>query len=830
MHSPLLRTSTRKSIAFSLVLTFVLFSTTQLNAQDRWQDIDLPFLSGFGSELLWPRPGSEMFWRDSLVGYYYTFDELQVGSGLIYYQTTDRGNTWRTLDSATPIPHRMLTDDVGISPFADISKDGGETWSKLSAEYTDTLFFSDSLLKYTITRSVANDPDHITALYQLHDFDGAAGDSVPFGPFRLAYSENGGSTWRYYDSLLVFGEVLQRLGKQTRFGTLPAPEAMTDTVSNQWWRLVSMVDDSTTVLATKVFGTIDGERTNVYYLGRLDMRNEVASWIELPFTEPIFPPPATDIRLEALSENVIWALGAKFFDVFNDPDSLVWTIWRSENGGAAWDTIEVPSWIDFRSLRFVDESVGIAVNGRTVDGGRTWTRWAHPFENGGLFWAHDSSDYRHVNRFSFFATTLDGGRSWERNAAGGLPLSVSAEDGSVLIGRTYQSLLIGLNNGSAWTDAGLDGGLPGRTHRVWAAAYPDIRFDSNKVVAIATIREYDGSDRMVALQTTSRGEFWSVVQDLPDFGYPNNPLGILFAVDPDQEIRDPVGFLFGPDGLYVTENDGASWEFRNGDIAIESLTMVNTQYGIAVAPEGIYQTKNGGATFTLQVPRKPGQVLTMGSGFGLPNSTAAMFSNQTSGSTAWSVETSQDLGETFTETTGGPADRNMDVAVFWGDSANIHTVGRYGVLQHSGDAGNSFTLENDSSESFRGFVGYVRAGADTGTIYIAGPGNSAARFVMYWNRPASVHSTGTTSLNEVAEISANSVRTGELIIRARPGVALQRLQLYDVEGNRVARYTVGEVGSESIIAIPADGLASGVYSLILESSSGPVHAMVQIIK
>ncbi len=827
------RTTPARGILASLLIPLVLLlcGPSDSDAQDRWQEIDLPFTSGFGSELLWPRPGSELFWLDSATGYYFVFDETNVSAGLRYYKTTNAGAAWQELDSAVPVPHRVVEEGLLLSPDAQISTDDGDTWRRLTAVYTDTNFFPDQELRYSITRAVAHDRQNYTALYQLYDIDDSSGDSAAYGPFRLAYTSDGGLSWRYYDSLLVFGTVLQRLANKTLFGPLPAPDNMTDTTSSGWWRLLDMPTDSTVRLVTKVFGTIEGERINVFYLGELNLKTPSARWTRLPFEEPIFPPPAVDLRIEALSSEVIWSLGAQFYDVFNEPDSLIWTIWRTEDGGTSWDTIEVPTWIDFRSLRFVDENVGIALNAKTFDGGRTWQSWTHPFESGGLFWAVDSSNFRHTNRFSFFGSSTDGGRVWQKNNAGGLPLDVTAVRGNVLAGRTYASLLIGTENATLWNDPGSTGGLPTRTHRIWTAAYPDVQFDSNRIVAIATLREYDGSDKMVALESTNGGTQWSIVQDLEEFGYPAYSLGIEFAVDPDQEVRDPVGFLYGPDGLYVTENDGASWNFVNGDLSILSLTMVNTQYGVAVTSDGIYQTTNGGETFTLADARTAEQVISIGSGFGSPNSIGVMYTAKSSGTISWSVEQSDDLGESFVETSGSGADRDMDVAAFWGDSANVHTVGRYGIVQHSSNAGNTFGLEKDSSEMFRGFVGFVSAGADTGSIYIFGTGNTAGSFLMYWDRPASVRETRSIDeYNGRLQLSANPVRGDHLRVLSIDGSIILGATLYNALGMSVMDITTAETGGRQDLLLSTDDLASGRYTLLVRTNDGVVQAPIAIVR
>lgn len=815
---------------FTALLSILMLTTgaSDTAAQDRSVRLDPGFTTSFATDFLWPRPGAAMFWRDSAVGYYYAFDELELAAGLQYYRTDDAGTTWERLEAPVPIPHRIVADQFAISPFGDISDDGGASWTKISAVYTDTNYFPDRDLRYTVTRSVARDRQRMVVLYQLHDFDASAGDSVPYGPFRLGITRDGGATWSYVDSILVFGDVLQELDPDTRFGPFPAPAAMSDTITNGWWRLLGMENDSIALVVTKAYGTIDGGRSNVFYLGRLDINSYTATWSRLPFTEPNFPPPAAELQIERLDAQTLWALQGRFADLINNPDSLVWTIWRSENMGQSWDSLPVPSDVDFRSLRFVGPRVGVASNAVTLDGGRTWSGWTHPYEAGGLFYPVDSANYRHVNRFSFVASSSDAGRTWQRNEAGGIPLDVNAEKGRILAGRTYASLLLGRDQGASFTDPGLAGALPERLHRVWTAAYTDLAFDSNRIVAIATIREYDRSERMVVLESTDGGAVWSVGQELDGFGYPAWGLDLQFAVDPDAEVRDPVGFLFGPDGLYVTENDGVTWEHRNTDLRILDMTMVNTQVGIAVTTQGIYRTTDGGTTFTLSDTPAPGQSTLLGTGFGTPNTTGVMYTAQNGRN--WSIESSEDLGATFAEKNGGPAPRTMDVDVFWGDSANVHTVSRYGIVQHSGDAGTTFDLEQDSAEQFRAFVGYVRAGADTGSIYIVGPGNQAARFWMYWARPASVRGdrpSGAASLD--ITVAGNPVYSDRLRLLVDPSVRFERLTVYDALG-RAVPVGLPELTGTGSITVEVGALSTGRYTVEVTTSAGTGTAPIMIVR
>lgn len=790
-----------------------LLAPANLSAQERFVETPLPFTTSFDNSTLWPRPGAEFFWLDEDRGFYYTFDELAVSDGLIYYSTRDGGETWSRLDNAVPIPHRRVNGSMLLSAEAEYSTDDGDSWMRLSGDYSDTNYFPDQDLRWSMTRSVAFDTAHLAVLYQLYDVDDGSTDSVAFGPFRLAFSSDAGSTWRYVDSIKVFGSVLQELDSLTDFGPFPVPDGMTNVISNGWWQLVGMPNDSTLLVATKAFGTVDGDRTNLFYLGRLDLNALTATWTLLPFSEPIFPPPATDLRLEMLSESVIWALQGSFVDIFNDPELISWKIWRSDDGGRSWDTIDAPDWVDYRSLRFVDEVNGVAENAYTYDGGRTWNRRIHPFESGGLFYAVDSSTYRLVDRYSFFARSTDAGATWDRNDAGGLPLDVSAESGHVLAGRTYAGLLISRDSGETWRDFGLEDRLPARTHRVWTAAWPDRDFDSNRIVAIATLREIDGSDKLVVLETTDGGEVWSIGEELTEFDPVAGGLDLNFTFDPEGEIRAPVGFLSGPDGLYTTENDGVTWTFTNGDLAIEALSMINTQQGTAVTSDGLFRTNDGGKTFTLTDARASVQQIFVGIDQAEPDLVAALFS--TVGSTAWSAEVSRDFGETFGEVAGPGAPRAMDAGFFWGDTNDAHTLSRFGIVQHSSDAATSFNLEVDSTEIFRASVGYVEAEADRDYIYIVGPANRAARFYMYWERPLSAPWEPLRLDDIEIRISSNPVIDREAFVTvAGESIGVGQLRIVDTDG-RIARVVEGVRIGETL-RLDLEGIASGAYLILFE--------------
>ena len=813
------------------IVAFLMFLPSTLFSQNRWKLLDVNLDSGFETDVEWPRPGAQMFWRDSLIGYYHTFTETDPGAGLNFYFTNDGGNTWTLQDSSDPIPHTFIGNQFGYSPNAYITKDGGQAWNRLTAEYTDTNYFPDQDLKYTITQSIAGTSDDIIAFYQLHDADSPTSDSIPFGPFRFGFSRDCGESWQFVDSLKYFGSVLQELAVKTDFGLFPAPENMSDTTLIGWWQLFNMPNDSIAVVGTRAFGVVEGERENHYYVGKLNLNTLDALWFKLPIVEPVFPPPAAALDFQFVNDTIAYIVQAEFVDVFNNPDDLKWTVWRSEDGGASWEAISTPPWIDYNSLRFLGETHGVAVNAFTNDGGETWTEWRHPFGTNGLFYAIDSTHYKLANRFSLFASSDDAGHNWWHNEAGGIPLVVNAHNGRVIVGRNYQSMMISLDSGETWRDLGAEGNLPSRLSRVVAIGLPDPRFDANRVIAIGTFIDHDATFRVSVLESNDGGEVWSIGQELPELVGSIGKVHLLFVGDPESELGPPTGFLYGSNGLMVSENAGISWTMRNENHSFERLAMLNTDVGAAVTSDGIYTTADGGRTWTKQEDRAPEQTDLLGMVPAFPNDYIAMFSDRGNGNKNWTLEESEGDDQTWNQFNGTGAERPMDVGAYWGDSSNIHTVGRAGIILHSDNKGRTFVLRNDSVATFRSLAGYVEAGQDQDYLYVIAPGNEAGRYYLHRDRPVSVPFDSDPSIRS-AWLTSNPVRNGEatLGVELRQPTAL-RVNLYDIVGRHVSTEEAGLRGiGEHRLHLDLIDLTSGRYMIELITSEGVTRVPLVIVR
>lgn len=816
-------------LALALASIAVVACAFPLAAQDRWKLLDLGLDSGFETELEWPRPGATLWWRNGDVGYYRTFTE-NGDNKLVNYKTTDGGKTWFIEEEPLdPVPHTILDDSFGYSPDGYITEDGGETWEKVMADYSDTADFPDEELRYTVTGLVATSRENLVVFYQLHDWDEQQKDSVPFGPYRMAFTQDGGSAWTYVDSMTVFGDVLQILYDSTSFGFLQTPEEMTTRTSIGWWKLLNMPNDSIVVVGTKAFGIVDGNLENHYYLGKLNLNTFDALWFRLPFFEGLNPPPAAPLDFRFVNKDMAYALQTEFISI-SDPNNLKHTLWLTDNCGETWRKADVPPWVDYESMLYLSASHVVASNGYSNDSGVTWTAWAHPFGTNIEFYATDSTHYHLANRYSLFAQSTDAGRTWSHNEAGGIPHTVVGSQGTVLVGREYQSLLISRDTGDTWRDVGAEGLLPDRLSIVHALGFPNANEDLDRIVGVGSFVEYDGTFKAAVIETTDGGDTWSVGQELPQLIGATGPVRMYFVGDPESEIDDPAGFLASSKGLFVSTNGGISWTRRDSTHRFEHLAMSNPQFGSAIMPDGIYTTDDGGMTWTQTKGRTDEQNTALGlTEFGF-NDQRATFSNRTGGYRNWTMELSTDGGDSWTQGRSGSGQRNMDVGAFWGDSAHVHVVGRAGVIQHSKN-GEAFVVVNDSVSTFTALAGMVAAGQDDDYIYVIAPGNRAGRFEMFHMIPVGVPITPGGPVSDLGLNPNPAHGSNAVLVVSLSEAADVNVKVYDMLGKPVSTTTLGRLGAGSHrTGLDIDGLPSGHYRVEVSTPDGMLQAPLIIAR
>ena len=680
---------------------------------------------------------------------------------------------------------------------------------------------------------MAASPNVWVVLYQLYDAEESGTDSIAFGPYRLAFTKDAGNTWVFVDSLIYRGRILQELSDKTDFGYFSSPANMTEMRRIGWSRLFHMLNDSIAIVQSLAYGTVNGNKETHYYIGRLNLNSMTAVWTKLPFVESLFPPSAAPYDFQIVNDTTIFMVQAEFVDVINNPDDLKWKVWKSENVGRTWTSHETPPWIDYRSLRFLSNTHGVAANAVTNDGGETWAEWGHPFGSNPLFYAVDSTHYKLANRFSLFASSEDAGRSWSHNEAGGIPLAVSAYEGNVLVGRNYQSLAMSPDSGETWRDVGAEGKLPPRLSQVIAVAHPDPATDANRIIGIGTFVEYDATFKVAVIESNDGGETWSVGQQLPELIGSVGKVKLVFVGDPLSELGPITGFLYGSKGLMISENEGVTWTMQNNTLSFEQLGMATPLIGGAITSDGIYTTTDGGKNWRQGDTRTEDQNTSLGITPFVGNNYGALFSDKRDKNAPyrnWSYEESQSAGTVWNAVTGTNAPRSMDIGAFWGDSANVHVVGRAGVILYSSDAARTFRLENDSVPSFVGFVRYVEAGKDADNIYVVAPGNEAGRFFVYRERPTSVPFSDPAV--ESAYLTANPVRGGEALLNL---TLLQStdisIRLYDMVGRPVIAEEQELRGAGSYrIALNLSEVVSGRYTVEIATRNGAVHLPLVVVK
>jgi hypothetical protein len=124
---------------------------------------------------------------------------------------------------------------------------------------------------------------------------------------------------------------------------------MIDTFAVRWWQLYGMPDTSTALVGTLAYGNVAGQFETHYYLGHLNLRTMRATWRKLPFIArgsgvTIRPP-----GIQFVTPMVAYAL-----ETTTTPTGQTVALWRSTNTGVSWIRTELPPWVDYSSLRFVN--------------------------------------------------------------------------------------------------------------------------------------------------------------------------------------------------------------------------------------------------------------------------------------------------------------------------------------------------------------------------------------------------------------------------------------------------------------------------------------------
>lgn len=484
--------------AFVIVLLLAA-GFSSLRAQDpldttgRWKSFNLNRHSGFLRE---GEVTLGLFFSSLDLGYYV----VKNGTGGRYYRTTNGGLAWDTTLTAVPIPHRMFDELHGIAPDGNVTSDGGRSWKPLKVSFPDPSR-NDSVME-----AVAGSGSRIAVLYSAQRIDSP---SVSYGR-RLALTVSGGATWRFLDSTRIvadtFGTYIsksEQLLDTIAVGPLPYPEGTTGR-KHSWLHLLWMNDSIvlvTSMLTGELAGGVPVSRT---YLWTIDVATGKGRPVEVPRRQVTNDGTNT---VGVIDDTTLYEI-----EHTSLPDAV--TLWWSSDRGAHWDSIPAPRWLDFQSVRFLTSTFGIAKNGMTHDGGRTWTRWATPFSPQ-YFQAIDSVHFVGATSPSTFMRSSDAGRTWTINDAPIGITTILAQGADLLVARSYQSMLKSSDSGETIREVGRGGGLPQDLKQIDYMFYPDSS-DHRHVVAIGEFVEYDATQGTSLLESHDGGETWKKGMALPE--------------------------------------------------------------------------------------------------------------------------------------------------------------------------------------------------------------------------------------------------------------------------------------------------------------------------
>ncbi len=801
-----------------IVLSASLTLHAQVPSDESWKSLDFGLHSGFGTGLAQPVTASSFFFSDTANGYYYAAFEGQTDA-LHYFRTTDGGSSWNELDQYVPVPNQMLSPGFGYSPLGFTTSDGGDSWQKLEFNYPDPQ------VNFTVVQAAVLDTSHMAVGYRSRIADPSSGELVPTGPLRLAYTTNGGADWVSVDTLLVdtiagTTDIRLRLYDSTGFGPFPKPDNMTDIFSIGWYQLVSMPNATTLRVIASAYGRVDGTLTTVYFQGLLNIATGVATWQRLPFEEVV---PGVVLTSEGIRFPSALAMIAVLRE--GAPSSGVYTMWKSTDGGQTWDHFQTPAWLDYASLTFTSATHAVSSNGISDDGGMTWTQWTHPFE-GGRFQAIDSSHFVVANRYSLFARSTDAGTTWLRNESGGLPRSVAAYNGTVLVGRNYGSLLVSADTGATWTDVGLAGSLPRNLSTVWAFGFPDPIAGSNRVVGVASFTPRTDPQYYAVIASSDGGMTWSEGQRLPELDGAGTSIGMSFSYVEETSTR---GYISSVNGLLVSNDTGRTWTSAN-DIALRTLAPVSGLHAIGATSAALFNTTDGGATWNESESLNTDANRTVG--FACPDGNACrvLLPNRSDNYTSWRRGVSSDDGATWTFDDHTDAPRPLDGNGHWTSPEKIYAIGRYATVQFSGDTGSSFTLYQDSLAEFVGSRGWIATGADRWNVYVIGAGYAAGAWQHTKSIPMLVRQR--QSVNVAARVVGNPVRDDLLDVElSLPPGSHATIAVVDVLGRSVVEPIVLDAtGGLRRERVSVRDLPAGSYWVTLSLANGTTALPFTIVR
>ena len=310
-----------------------------------------------------------------------------------------------------------------------------------------------------------------------------------------------------------------------------------------------------------------------------------------------FQPSGTTARLRgvsAVSDRVAWASGTGG------------TILLTVDGGKTWNRRIVPdaNALDFRDIEAFSDRTAYALSigegslsriYKTKDGGTSWALKHKNSDPKGFLDALAFWDADHGialgdpvgGRFVILATD-DGGKTWNRTAADGMPAALTGEgafaaSGTCLVVQGDQNAWFGTGGGRVFrsTDRG----------RTWTVHTTSIRagngssgifslvfWDADHGVALGGDYKDPGRSEKVCALSSDGGRTWRLPRGAGPFGYRSAVIRV-----PDS--AGPPLFAVGPTGTDRSDDGGETWT-KLSDLGFHAAAMRASAAGWAVGEQG----------------------------------------------------------------------------------------------------------------------------------------------------------------------------------------------------------------------------------------------------
>lgn len=769
-----------------------------LDTTGRWQVIDHPLHSGFGSD---GYTNLRITVHSPRHVYLYAVEDSAR------FFSSDKGATWSRHEGFVPSIVKYFPGGVGISTKGEITRDDGVTWEQLRYDSGDTAF-TGYLQPWVFAPGSPRNMAMRLPFAQIY-FDSAQGRMSYYTLTRILYTTDGGESWRKLDTVIDNGDSLAyrrfEVHMASPFDDLPPLQGEPRRTIN--WEQWHMMPDSTTLFLRATVSNMLPPSNSKDYLVRIDLATGETTW----HLSPRF---VTAHTRDVLTSDV----------KLNDGSAA---LLRTVDGGATWDTISVPATLNLSRLRVLSPTHMVGPYAKSFDGGRTWESIIHPWD-GSMndepnFAVIDSATYLMTNGYSLVARSTDAGETWTRNHAWGAPRSIAASRGRVLIGWSYRALTRSTDRGATWSDIGVTegDGLPGNVSSVVTLGFPDTAAAPDLVVGLAIFKGDDGRKYAGLIRSDDGGLTWKEGAGIGSEFVLEALLGMSrtrfhFVPATGGGRAWIISGRFAP---IVSLDSGVTWQQRDSR-ALDRLAMEDAEHGVGFSADvdAIFVTEDGWRTSRQVYPIDFGHKVLEMDALGGGRYRALLTTGEIR---------STDGGSTWTRSfSTGNDPRAIDPVVHRLDSNRLYITAASQIL-YSPDGGRTYQSYPTGHGNYD--TRHVAAG-DGHYLYVATVENFIARWRL-GDEPSSGVRADREETGAGIVVMVSPDKDAALIRYEITHSAPVEVALYDMLGNRVreGRGGVQEPGPHTE-RLDLSGLPSGRYFARVRIGAGMQSVPLQIAR